>query len=357
MKKKQLFGFIIMAIAMLLIPNNIYAQEEKVVCKYNYKDKELVYTINGKVDMPFTDGTDNFYHAENFAKSYLKSANSLDTKLVCPTITVEESSLFTTIFSKPRMNDECNGVCTTLNANNTKNKAVDTTAISAVGVYNEEKYFVPYFRLLADDTKEWSMNGEDYYDIASPINVTISNKNIEVSINQKLINKIYQNNKLNDDVTIYRNVKKENNKYIYLLSTEKEKTYDLVDGQEIKAAAYHAAYGDPDYEQWLEDYNQNQNCSGDNSILGSYDDPNSVAYFLQIIFNWMKLIGPFIVVVMSGIEFTKIIVTGDEDGMKKAKNKLIVRLILVALLFFLPDLIKAFLELFNITSSGICGLN
>ena len=137
----------------------------------------------------------------------------------------------------------------------------------------------------------------------------------------------------------------------------KEKTYDLVDGQEIKADAYHAAYGDPDYEQWLEDYNQNQNCSADNSILGSYDDPNSVAYFLQIIFNWMKLIGPFIVVVMSGIEFTKIIVTGDEDGMKKAKNKLIVRLILVALLFFLPDLIKAFLELFNITSSGICGLN
>ena len=95
---------------------------------------------------------------------------------------------------------------------------------------------------------------------------------------------------------------------------------------------------------------------GDNSILGSINDPNSVAYFLQIIFNWIKLIGPFIVIVMSGIDFAKVVVMGDDDGMKKAQNKLIIRLILAASLFFLPDLIGALLDLFNITSSGICGL-
>lgn len=352
MKKKQLFGLIILLLTMLLIPNNINAKEEKVVCKYNYKDKELVYTINGKVDTPFTDGTENFYHADNFNESYLKSGQSNNGKFVCPTIMIEESSLFKTIFSKPKNIDECNGTCTTLVANNNENKAVDTTAISGVGIFNEDKYFIPYFRLLNDGTKEWSIDGMNYYSVFSSITVN----NSKINIDKKLVDKIFNNNKLNKDVTLYRNVKKENNTYIYLLSTEKENTYDLNDGQETKANAYHAAYGDPDYEQWLDDYNQNQNCEGDNSILGSIHDPNSVAYFLQIIFNWLKLIGPFIVVVMSGIEFTKLIVTGDDDGMKKAKTKLITRLILVALLFFLPDLISAFLELFNITSSGICGI-
>ena len=122
MKKKQLFGLIIMLITMLLIPNNINAKEEKVVCKYNYKNEELVYTINGKVDTPFTDGTDNFYHADNFNNDYLKSANSSSGNYICPTITIEESSLFKTIFSKPKNTDECNGTCTTLVANNTENK-------------------------------------------------------------------------------------------------------------------------------------------------------------------------------------------------------------------------------------------
>ena len=165
----------------------------------------------------------------------------------------------------------------------------------------------------------------------------------------------YANNKVND-VTIYRNVKVESNGYKYLLSTKKVKGYDLTDGQETASASYHSSLGEPEMDEWLEDYNQNQDCTGKNSILGSYEDEESVAYLLQIIFKWVKLIGPFIVVVMSGIEFAKVVVMGDDDGMKKAQKNLIVRLILAASLFILPDIVSAFLELFNITSSGICGL-
>ena len=211
---------------------------------------------------------------------------------------------------------------------------------------------ITLFHILEDGTKEWSVDGVNY----KSVDEKVVNDKLEISLDKTLINEVYKDNSLNNNVTIYRNVKSEDNKYIYLLATKEVTGYDLKDGQETSARAYHAAYGDPDMDEWLEDYNQNQDCSGDNSILGSYNDPNSVAYFLQIIFNWLKLIGPFIVIVMSGIDFAKVIIMGDDDGMKKAQTKLIIRLILAASLFFLPDLIKAFLDLFNITSSGICGL-
>lgn len=357
MKKKQLFGIILMIVTMLFIPNNINAKEEKIMCKYMYQDKELVYTINSKVDVPFTDGENNWYHAENFKENYLKSAKTNNENYVCPTITVEESSLFTTVFVNAKNAEDCNGKCTKISAveytapeNINVKKAVDTTAIGSVGIYKENKYIIPMFRLLEDKTTEWSINGKDFVKTTEPIKIN----NIVIKLDNKLINKIFANNKVND-VTIYRNVKLDKN-YEYLLSTEKVKGYDLTDGQETVAASYHGSLGEPEMDEWLEDYNQNQDCTGDNSILGSYDDPDSVASFLQIIFNWVKLIGPFIVVVMSGIDFAKVVVMGDDDGMKKAQNKLIIRLILAASLFVLPDIVSALLELFNITSSGICGL-
>lgn len=358
MKKKQLFGMILMIVSILFIPNNINAKEEKVMCKYMYQDKELVYTINSKVDVPFTDGENNWYHADNFKENYLKSAKTNSINYVCPTITVEESSLFTTVFVNAKNDEDCNGKCTKINAVNYSSKenisvkkAVDTTAIGSVGIYKENKYFIPMFRLLEDGTKEWSINGKYFVETNESINVN----NIEIKLDNKLINKVFSNNKVNN-VTIYRNVKLESNGYKYLLSTNRVDGYDLTDGQETASASYHSSLGEPEMDEWLEDYNQNQDCTGDNSILGSYDDPESVAYFLQIIFNWVKLIGPFIVVVKSGIDFAKVVVMGDDDGMKKAQKNLIVRLILAACLFVLPDVVKAFLELFNITSSGICGL-
>lgn len=354
MKKTQLFGLILAVLLTLLIPNDINAKEAKVTCKYQYKNNELIYVINDKVELPFTDGENNWYHEQDFTNNYLASARKNSNNYVCPTITIEETNIFTTIFNNPKSADECNGICTTLSAtsyNSNENisvkKAVDTTALSSVGIYNEDKYFIPYIRLLDDGTREWSVDGINYVSLNKSIYKMYKNNKIEIKINNSL---------LENNANIYRNVKKENETYVYLLSNKKEKGYNLTDGQETSARAYHASYGDPNMDEWLENYNQNQDCTGDNSILGSYNDPNSVARFLQIIFNWIKLIGPFIVVVTSGIDFAKVIVMGDDDGMKKAQSKLIIRLILAASLFFLPDLIGALLELFNITSSGICGL-
>ena len=106
----------------------------------------------------------------------------------------------------------------------------------------------------------------------------------------------------------------------------------------------------------LDNYDKPQTCTGDNSILGSYNDPNSVAWLLKKIFMWIKILGPFIVLVMSSIDYSKVLLNGDDDEMKKAQKKLVVRLVLAGALFLLPDILKVVLNLFNITSNGICGL-
>ena len=80
-------------------------------------------------------------------------------------------------------------------------------------------------------------------------------------------------------------------------------------------------------------------------ILGSVGDPESVAWLLDKIFDYVKVLGPFIVILMSGVELSKVLVTGDSDGLKKAQNKLITRLILAGALFFLPTIIMAVLDL------------
>lgn len=369
MKKKQLLCLFVFTLLALLIPNSVSAKEvttEKVICKYNYKE-ELTYKIYAnEVVVPFEDGENNWYHSQDFKEIYLESAKVNSINYVCPTITIEESDSFTTVFNNPKNEEDCNGKCTTLvateviaNENITATKAVATTAISSVGIYDDVKYFIPYFRLLEDGTKEWSLNGKKYISVNSSAILTVAeNTKALIRLDEKLIQEIYKDNTLNSSLTIYRNVRKINENYEYLLSTEKEDNYNLTDGQETSAASYHTSYGDntQNMDDWLDDYDQPQSCSGNGSILGSYDDPKSVAWLLQKIFNYIKVIGPLIVVIMSGIDFAKVIVMGDDDGMKKAQSKLMIRLILAASLFVLPDLVSALLELFGITSSGICGL-
>ena len=111
-----------------------------------------------------------------------------------------------------------------------------------------------------------------------------------------------------------------------------------------------------DIEKWGDEANQEQTCENDNSLLGNPEDKDSVAWLLQKILNYLKLIGPFIVVVMSAIDYAKVIITSDDDNMAKAHKKLATRLILAASLFFLPDLISVLLEIFGITANPLCGL-
>lgn len=99
-------------------------------------------------------------------------------------------------------------------------------------------------------------------------------------------------------------------------------------------------------------YNQELECEG---LLGDPEkDPDSVAWFLVKILNYLKLLGPLMVLVLSSLDFAKAILMSDDESLKKAQSNLITRLILAALLFVLPTLIEVLLDIFGITSSDIC---
>ena len=98
-----------------------------------------------------------------------------------------------------------------------------------------------------------------------------------------------------------------------------------------------------------------EDCNG--SLLGDPSDPNSVAWLLQQVLNFIKIVGPILVIVLSSIDFAKVIIKSDDEAMAKAQKKLIIRLILAALLFFIPILVSVLLDLFGLTSSSTCGLN
>lgn len=97
-------------------------------------------------------------------------------------------------------------------------------------------------------------------------------------------------------------------------------------------------------------------CGGSNAILGSVNDPNSVAWLLQKILNYVRVIAPFLVLLLSSIEYLKVIFTSDDESLNKAHSKLIVRLVLAAALFVLPTLVSVLLNLLGFTSSEVCGL-
>lgn len=99
-----------------------------------------------------------------------------------------------------------------------------------------------------------------------------------------------------------------------------------------------------------------QNCNDDDSILGNVNDENSVAWLLQQVFNFIKVIGPLLVVVLSSVDFAKVIINSDDEAMTQASKKLMRRLILAAALFFIPTLVQAILDVFGFTSDATCGI-
>ena len=71
------------------------------------------------------------------------------------------------------------------------------------------------------------------------------------------------------------------------------------------------------------------------------------AYYLNITFRFIQYLGPIIVIVYSTIEYIKVAAASDSDLLKKTNKRTITRLIFAALLFFIPMIIKIFLNIFG----------
>lgn len=74
---------------------------------------------------------------------------------------------------------------------------------------------------------------------------------------------------------------------------------------------------------------------------------------LENILKIMRILGPILVVVFSLVDYLSAIVQKDDDSVKKANSKLVKRLVLVVLLFFLPIILDIILGIVD-TSYTTC---
>lgn len=94
-------------------------------------------------------------------------------------------------------------------------------------------------------------------------------------------------------------------------------------------------------------------------VLGNPQNPESTAWLLQELFSIVKYLGPFLLLVLSSIDFIKAIILSDDETMKKAQKRLLIRAVLVVVLFLVPDLIFVLLQIFDIVgnpNSPTCGI-
>ena len=90
-------------------------------------------------------------------------------------------------------------------------------------------------------------------------------------------------------------------------------------------------------------------------VLGSTGDSNTFAYYLQIVFDVIKFLGPVLVLIMTIIDLVKITAEQKQDeDIKKLGSKTIKRFVYAAILFTLPSVIGYLLGLFGIIGFGTC---
>lgn len=97
-------------------------------------------------------------------------------------------------------------------------------------------------------------------------------------------------------------------------------------------------------------------CTGDDSVLGNPNDEESVAWLIHKILSYITIGGMILVVVMSSIDFFKVIIKNDNESINKAAKKFGLRLIFAAFLFFTPTIANALLSIFGLTSASTCGI-
>lgn len=84
------------------------------------------------------------------------------------------------------------------------------------------------------------------------------------------------------------------------------------------------------------------------SIFGSANDSNSIFGIMHTyIFNPIRWLTPIILLVMTTLDFAKVVFIDDKDGIKKAQGKFVKRAIVAVIIFFAPFLTEILLSLID----------
>ena len=92
--------------------------------------------------------------------------------------------------------------------------------------------------------------------------------------------------------------------------------------------------------------------SGDEGCSGLFGDV--ITNDINTALKYIKYLGPVLVIVLSMMDFIKAVASGNNDEFTNAWKRLLTRLILAILLFFVVDLVKVIFNIFGITTPESC---
>ena len=138
--------------------------------------------------------------------------------------------------------------------------------------------------------------------------------------------------------------------YVTINDTVAKKDYDLTPLVSVENGSVKTIQSnDPDKAPVIDNTEVYNECT---EILGK-----GVVSLLQKLFNWIKVLGPILVLILSSLDFTKTVLAGDEDSMKKSQKRLGARLLCAAGLYFLPIIVTLIINLiFGTSGDQICGI-
>ncbi len=89
------------------------------------------------------------------------------------------------------------------------------------------------------------------------------------------------------------------------------------------------------------------------AIFGSKDDPSSIAYIINEVLMYPKIIIPILIIILGTLDFFKAVIAQKEDDMKKAQMTFIKRVIIGVAIFLIPVLINVIMYLADIVWEGL----
>lgn len=90
------------------------------------------------------------------------------------------------------------------------------------------------------------------------------------------------------------------------------------------------------------------------ALLGDPSDPEYPAYYLQKALNFIKILGPVLIIVLSVYDYVKAIPSGDKEILSKVNKKSAIRISAGIALFFAPILVKALFTLLGLYNGSDC---
>lgn len=123
------------------------------------------------------------------------------------------------------------------------------------------------------------------------------------------------------------------------------------------ATKHNAKYASLTSEKDSTDLDDEENSSDSLGAFGNKSDDNSVAWLLIKILGYVRIAGPVLVLILTTIDYLRALIQSDDETMSKINKKVGTRLLLIALLFLVPTLVTAILNIMGYNVSIIENLD